>query len=72
MRILPRVGSAATVSFLAAKAAAVIVRVDCDGASVDVRTIDGDTHTFTLSPATGRWVTAAGQSGPRLRLSPDD
>lgn len=64
-------GAPATVVFLAAEVPATIERVAGDGTVVFVRTENGDGLEFTLGRATGRWVTAAGQSGPRLRLAPD-
>jgi hypothetical protein len=65
-RALPRIGDAVTVAFLSVSVGAVVAEVGDGLQSVDVLTEEGDSFTFTLNPATGRYMAGGHQSGPRL------
>jgi hypothetical protein len=68
-RPLPRVGAAARIAhFGGGFERGVVVEVLEDGRRVRVRGESGDTFEFVLSPATARFVHAAGAHGPRLEL----
>jgi hypothetical protein len=66
---MPRVGANARIAhFGGERESATVVAVRDDGRRVDVRTQDGQTLQFVLSPATARFVSASGGQGPRLEL----
>ena len=68
-RPVPRVGARARIAhFGGGFQAGVVVAVRDSGRRIAVRSDDGETLEFVLSPATARFVSAAGRHGPRLEL----
>lgn len=65
-RALPRIGDAVTVAFLSVSVRGVVAEVSEGLRSVDVLTEEGDSFTFRLNPATGRYMAGGRQSGARL------
>jgi hypothetical protein len=68
-RPLPRAGTRARIAhFGGGLEPAIVVAVLEDGRRLQVRGEDGAVLEFVLSPATARFVSAAGPHGPRLEL----
>jgi phage gp45-like len=71
-RVLPRVGARARVAHFGGDfERGTIVSVSEDARRVEVLCEGGETLAFVLSPATARFVAAAGTHGPRLELLGD-
>ncbi len=66
IRALPNIGDPVTVAFLSAQVDGVVAGADADRRSVNVVTDDGETVSFALNRATGRWLSDGRQSGARL------
>lgn len=64
-RAMPEVGGSVAVLYLGATVAGVVTKVDRGGRGLLVVTEDGETLTFALSRATGRFVDD-GHGGARL------
>lgn len=65
-RPVPRIGDEVTVAFLAAQVGGVVVGAAEGLRLLRVITDDGDALSFSLNPATGRYVADGRQSGARL------
>jgi hypothetical protein len=72
-RPVPRVGARARIAhFGGGFERGTVIAVAEDGRRLRVRGEGGEVLEFVLSPATARFVSAAGSHGPRLELIGDD
>jgi hypothetical protein len=70
---MPRVGARARIAhFGGGFELGTVVAVHDDGRRLEVRAEGGELLEFVLSPATARFVHAAGRHGPRLELLADE
>ncbi|MGI8430396.1 MAG: hypothetical protein ACR2OB_14110 [Solirubrobacteraceae bacterium] len=67
---MPLLGGSVTVLYLGTTVSGVVTKIDDGGRGLLVVTEDGDTLTFALSRATGRFVDD-GHLGARLVFVPD-
>jgi hypothetical protein len=68
-RPLPSVGAAATIRhFSGERERVTVIALSDHGRRIEVRTHNGETLEFVLSPATARFVSAESAQGPRLEL----
>jgi hypothetical protein len=65
-RAVPHVGGSVTVVYIGATVSGVVQKVDHGGLRLTVGTDDGDTITFALNRATGRFMADGRQYGARL------
>jgi hypothetical protein len=66
---VPRVGARARIAhFGGGFELGTVLAVNEDGRRLQVRGEGGEVHEFVLSPATARFIHAAGAQGPRLEL----
>jgi hypothetical protein len=69
IRAIPRIGDPVTVAFLSAQIGGVVAGADDERRSVNVVTDEGETVSFALNRATGRFLSEGRQSGARLLFS---
>ncbi len=69
-RAMPVLGGSVAVLYLGATVSGVVTKIDGGGRELLVVTEDGDTLTFALSRATGRFV-GDGAMGARLMFLPE-
>jgi hypothetical protein len=69
IRVIPRVGDPVTIAFLSTQVGGVVAGTADGLRSLHVITDDGDTVSFALNRATGRYMADGRQSGARLLFS---